>query len=178
MVLWIFSWKEDRKVAHPLVEIAKHAVNTYVREGRVVPPKGVFTTPAAAFVSLHRNGSLRGCMGTIEPTKPSVEEEVIANAISAATRDPRFLPVKVTELEDLHYAVDVLSTPEEINSVAMLDPKEYGVIISFGTRKGVLLPDLPGIDRPEKQVEIARQKAGIPENADYRLSRFQVDRYS
>jgi AmmeMemoRadiSam system protein A len=121
---------------------------------------------------------LRGCIGTIEPVKDSLAEEIIANAISAATRDPRFPPVRAEELPNLKYSVDVLSAPEPC-ALGDLDPKTYGVIVEDESgRRGLLLPDLEGIKAPAEQVEIALRKAGIAPGSPVKLSRFRADRYS
>jgi len=132
---------------------------------------------AGTFVSLHKRGALRGCIGTFEPTCPNVAEEIIQNAISAATRDPRFPPVQDSELDDLEISVDVLSPPEPVESMAELDPERYGVIVESGWRRGLLLPDLEGVDTAEYQVEIARRKAGIGAHEPVQLYRFEVKRY-
>lgn len=134
-------------------------------------------TRAGAFVSLHINGVLRGCIGTTGPTKPSVGEEIIANAISAATRDPRFEPVTEAELPELEYSVDVLGETEPIMSRDELDVKKYGVIVTRGSRRGLLLPNLDGIRDVDQQIAIAKQKAGIGENEEVGLERFQVIRH-
>jgi AmmeMemoRadiSam system protein A len=122
---------------------------------------------------------LRGCIGTIEPTQKSLAEEIIANAISAATRDPRFPPVSVEELSYLRYSVDVLYEPEPA-TFDDLDPKIYGVIVEdmSGTRRGLLLPDIEGVKMASQQVEIAARKAGIKPGAPLKLSRFRVERFS
>jgi len=129
------------------------------------------------FVSIHKFGQLRGCIGTFEPTQDNVAEETIANAISSATRDPRFPPVTPDELSDLSYNVDVLTTPEPIASKDQLDPKKYGVIVEAGIRKGLLLPDLEEVDTVDYQIEICRQKAGIASDEPINLYRFEVKRY-
>ncbi len=166
---------------HPLVELARRTISQYVREGKTIqPPKeptAEMQQQAATFVSLHSKGALRGCIGTLEPTRSTVAEEVIQNAISAATRDPRFPPVQSHELGDLDISVDVLSMPEPIASIDELDPKRYGVIVQSGWRRGVLLPDLEGVDTAEYQVEIARRKAGIGRDEPVQLYRFTVNRY-
>lgn len=133
---------------------------------------------AGCFVSLHNpDSSLRGCIGTIMPTKPTLEEEIKTNAISAAFMDPRFAPLKKEELENLEISVDVLGEPESIINTDELDPKVYGVIVSAGSKRGVLLPDLPGIDKVEQQLHIAMQKAGIAEGTPISVYRFKVHRY-
>jgi len=165
---------------HRLVQLAKRTVETYVREGKVI--KAGELTPemkerAGVFVSIHKGGELRGCIGTFEAQKDNVAEEVIANAISSATRDPRFFPITPDELKDLEYSVDVLTTPEPIKSQEQLDPKRYGVIVEAGWRKGLLLPDLEGVDSVDYQIDICRQKAGIMPNQPVKLYRFEVKRY-
>jgi AmmeMemoRadiSam system protein A len=169
------------KEEHPLVQLARKTIETYVRTGKVIePPKELteeMTKRAGVFVSLHKRGQLRGCIGTIEPLRANVAQEVIQNAISAATRDPRFPPVTPNELADLEISVDVLSEPEPISSMAELDPKVYGVIVESGGRRGLLLPDLEGVDTPQQQVDIALRKAWISPNERYRMYRFKVVRY-
>ncbi len=168
---------------HPLVQLAKQSVETYIRSGKTIEspagPSPEMQGQAGTFVSLHdRSGNLRGCIGTIAPTQPSIAEEVIQNAISAATRDPRFSPVKAKELEGLDYKVDVLTEPEPIAGPDQLDPKRYGVIVESGWRRGLLLPDLEGVDTVEYQIEIACRKAGINPNEPKQLYRFEVKRYT
>jgi AmmeMemoRadiSam system protein A len=143
-----------------------------------VPP-GVGGEPAGAFVTLHRasTGELRGCIGTIEATQESLVKEVINNAISAATRDPRFPPVRPAELDDLMFDVSVLYPPEPIASPDQLDVKQYGVIVERGYRRGLLLPDIPGIDDVATQVSYARMKAGIGPKEPVELFRFRVEIY-
>ena len=134
---------------------------------------------AACFVSIKTlAGDLRGCIGTIEPQRDTLQQEIIANAISAATNDPRFKPITVPELAQLRYSVDILSSPEP-TSFADLDPVNYGVIVEdeSGDRRGLLLPDIAGIDTVARQVEIATRKAGIREGERVKLLRFRVDRY-
>ena len=120
---------------------------------------------------------MRGCIGTILPTQSSAAKEIIRNAVSAATEDPRFSRVRPSELEELEVSVDILSSPERIESITQLDPRRYGVIVRHGGRSGVLLPDLEGIDSPEEQVDIACQKAGINAGESVDLYRFEVTRY-
>jgi AmmeMemoRadiSam system protein A len=165
---------------HPLVELAKRAVETFVREGKVIPPKEL--TPemkqkAGVFVSIHKSGELRGCIGTFEPQKANVAKEIIANAIASATRDPRFFPITPDELDKLEYSVDVLTKPEPVKSQDQLDPKKYGVIVECGWRRGLLLPDLEGVDSVDYQIDICRQKAGIMPDEPIKLYCFEVERY-
>ena len=132
---------------------------------------------AGVFVSLKKHGELRGCIGTFEPTRPNVALEIIHNAISAATRDPRFPPVEAHELSEIGYSVDILTKPEAVSDTKDLDPKRYGVIVESGWKKGLLLPDLEGVDTVEYQLSIAKQKAGIGEEEPVRIYRFMVKRY-
>ena len=166
------------------ITLARQSMNAYVREGKVIPvPKGLpdemTKTRAGAFVSIHRaDGSLRGCIGTIMAVQDNIAEEIIENAISASTRDPRFMPIRENELEDLVISVDILSPAEPISSMAELDPKKYGVIVSKGRRRGLLLPNLEGVNSIEEQVAIAKQKAGIDIlDMDVELERFEVVRH-
>jgi len=171
----------EAKKHHPLVELARNTIVHYVREQKTIGPPQELTPEmkqqAGVFVSLHKHGALRGCIGTFQPACTNVAQEVIQNAISAATRDPRFPPVRANELDDLDISVDVLSPPEPIESMAELDPKRYGVIVQSGWRRGLLLPDLEGVDTAEYQVEIARRKAGIGPHEPVQLYRFEVKRY-
>src|SRR5512136_1018942 len=165
---------------HPVVKLAKEAVESYVRTGKMPKPQEL--TPemrerAGVFVSLHKHGQLRGCIGTFEPTKDNVAEEIITNAVSSSTMDPRFPAVTASELDDLEYGVDILTTPEPVIDLSQLDPKEYGVIVESGWRRGLLLPDLEGVDSVEYQVDIARRKAGIAPGEPVQLYRFEVKRF-
>ena len=137
----------------------------------------LISTRAGAFVSLHKDGRLRGCIGTISPARDTLAEEIIENAISASTRDPRFDPVTVRELNYLEYSVDVLSPAEPIDSPSQLDVKRYGVIVTNGGRRGLLLPNLDTIDTVEEQIAIAKRKAGIGEDEPVKLQRFEVVRH-
>lgn len=166
-----------------LPALAREAVEHFVRNGsQMNPPQrssDLLEARAACFVSLKTlDGELRGCIGTIEPAQETLAEEIIANAINAATRDPRFSPVAPEELSNLRYSVDVLSVPEPA-TMEDLDPAIYGVIVEDdeGWRRGLLLPALEGINSADKQVEIATRKAGIPPGTPLRLSRFTVSRY-
>ena len=131
-----------------------------------------------AFVSIHKGGRLRGCIGTIAPTASCVALEIINNAISASTRDPRFDPIEPGELPYLEINVDVLGEPEDIDSMDQLDVKRYGVIVTSGYKRGLLLPDLEGVDTVEQQVEIAMRKGRISEDENYSLQRFEVIRHT
>lgn len=165
------------------VQLARETVETYVRTGTKIRvseglPEEMYSRRAGVFVSLKEEGRLRGCIGTITPVRRNVAEEIIENGISAAARDPRFHAVEPEELDRLEYSVDVLGETEEIDSPEELDVKRYGVVVSRGYRRGLILPDLEGVDTVEEQIEIARRKAGIPEDAeDIRLERFEVVRH-
>lgn len=167
----------------PWVRLARLSLETYVRTRRRLEslpddlPQELTGQTAGAFVSLHVSGRLRGCIGTIAPTQVNVAREIMENAVSAGTRDPRFPPVQVGELDELEYSVDVLGEPERVDSPAQLDPKKYGVIVSCGQRRGLLLPDLEGVDTVEQQIDIARQKGGIQAAEPYTLQRFRVVRH-
>jgi len=165
---------------HPLTKLAKETVETYVRNRKLPQPKEL--TPemkekAGVFVSIKKHGSLRGCIGTFEPTTVNVAQEIISNAVSSATRDPRFAPVTPAELPDITYSVDVLTSPVPVNSIKELDPRKYGVIVECGGRRGLLLPDLEGVDTVEQQIQICRQKAGIYPDEPVKLYKFEVKRY-
>jgi AmmeMemoRadiSam system protein A len=166
-----------------LPALARRAVEAFVSDGKIIasPPVsgGILDQRAACFVSLKTYaGELRGCIGTIQPARATLAEELIANAVSAATRDPRFPPVEVEELQDLRYSVDVLHEPQAAE-FEELDPKNYGVIVEdpAGVYRGLLLPDLQGVETARQQVDIAARKAGIPEGTPLRLWRFRVERF-
>ncbi len=165
---------------HPVVRLAKKAVESYVREGKKPRPGKLIPEMkerAGVFVSIHEHGQLRGCIGTFEPREKNVAEEIIANAVSSSTGDPRFPPVTASELDDLEYSVDILTEPEPVADMSQLDPKEYGIIVESGWRKGLLLPDLEGVDSVEEQINICRLKAGISVDEPIKLYRFQVRRF-
>jgi AmmeMemoRadiSam system protein A len=139
--------------------------------------EALFTKRAGVFVSIKKDGGLRGCIGTTAPTTGSIAAEILSNSVSAAARDPRFDPIDESELGDLTYSVDVLAEPEKIDGPDELDVKRYGVIVSEGGRRGLLLPDLDGVDTPEQQIDIARKKGGIGKDESYTLERFEVVRH-
>jgi AmmeMemoRadiSam system protein A len=169
--------------AHPLIRLALQAIRDHVA-GRD-PQQSVATMspvspPQACFVSLKIRGRLRGCIGTLASTQPSLEAEIVANAVASSTRDPRFPAVRAEEIDSLEISLDLLSPPEPVASPAQLDPHRYGVIVRAtgpeGGRSGVLLPDLPGVDSAARQIAICRDKAGIAPNAPVTLERFTVVR--
>lgn len=168
---------------NPYVRLAVQSYTHYLDTGKIMKmpeglPEEMTGRRAGAFVTLYKHGSLRGCIGTISPVRGSLAEEIIMNALSAAFRDPRFPPVQAEELPDLVCSVDVLDAPEPISDTGALDVKTYGVIVSRGYKRGLLLPNLEGIDTVEEQVDIARRKAGIGPREPYTLERFKVVRHT
>lgn len=173
----------EKSDAAEIVSLARRAIEAFVRTGKQIDPpqksSSLLSARAACFVSMRtHDGELRGCIGTAEPTKDTLAEELIANAINSATRDPRFPPVRADELPRLRYSVDVLSTPEAA-TFAELDPLVYGVIVedSDGSHRGLLLPAIAGIDNATKQVAIAAGKAGIAPGTPLKFLRFLVQRF-
>ncbi|MDI9470417.1 MAG: AmmeMemoRadiSam system protein A [Bacillota bacterium] len=171
---------------NPYTTLARQTITALVQGERIneaaliaaVPDPGQdLAEPAACFVSLHRSGRLRGCIGTLQPTRPSLGSEIIRNAIAAASQDPRFRPLRAAELVGLEISVDVLHPAEPVTSKAELDPRRYGVLVSAGYRRGVLLPDLEGVDTVEDQLAIACEKAGIRPHEPYSIERFEVTRH-
>lgn len=173
---------EIRNLEDPYVALARKALEMYVTSSAaidvpdVLPPE-MANKRAGVFVSIKKSGKLRGCIGTIFPTRKNIADEIIRNAISAGTDDPRFNPVEESELDSLEYSVDVLGEPEAISSKDELDVKRYGVIVRSGMRSGLLLPDLEGVDTPGEQVSIALRKAGIRPEEKFSMERFEVIRH-
>jgi len=166
---------------HPLVQLARQTIEQYVRHDLVLEPPAQLAPEmkekAGVFVSLHRNGELRGCIGTFQATTDNVAKEIINNAIESAMHDPRFSPLTKDELAGLEISVDVLGRPEAIESKADLDPRHYGVIVKAGPKRGLLLPDLPGVETADQQISICKRKAGIDQQDEVELFRFKVKRY-
>jgi AmmeMemoRadiSam system protein A len=174
------SIAERRKKETPLVRYARQVVENYVQGQPVHEGDGLEefrNQRAGVFVSIKKHGQLRGCIGTTEPTQKNIVTEIEQNAVSASTKDPRFEPVTEDELRDLVYSVDVLKPAEPIEDIGELDPERYGVIVTQGYRRGLLLPNLEGVETAEEQVAIAKRKAGIPEDGKVDLERFEVIRY-
>ena len=172
----------EAKEESAYVKLARETIENYIKYGKIITPprdlpEEMINQKAGVFVSIKKFGNLRGCIGTFMHTQKNIAQEIIKNAISAAVDDPRFSPVDASELEDLSISVDVLSPPEEISNISELDPKKYGVIVSSGYKKGLLLPDLEGVDTAEEQVDIARRKAGIYPDEKVKLYRFEVKRF-
>lgn len=167
---------------NPYRALAKHSIETFLATGKKAKlpeglPDELTARQAGVFVTLYKNGHLRGCIGTIGPTTASIGEEILQNAVSAATQDPRFPPVALDEVPQLKIGVDVLEPAQAVASLQELDPQTYGVIVSSGGRRGLLLPCLEGIDTVEEQLAIARQKAGIEPDEPIEIERFKVTRH-
>jgi len=193
---------------HQLVELAKKAVETFIQEGRIISPpndlpKEFFERKAGTFVTIEKDGNLRGCIGTYLPIRKNIAEEIIYNAIAAATEDYRFGPIGKEELPHLSYTVYILNEPELVKDLKELDPQKYGIIVKtvpiftnkhkfdheysrmdvifnghFVAKTGLLLPDLEGIDTIEKQISITCQKGGInPRGEKFLIYRFTVEKY-
>ena len=174
------------KDPHPYAALARLTVARYLA-GEALPSGGaeviddeaLWSPRRACFVSIKTlDGDLRGCIGTILPARQSLGEEIIENAISASTRDPRFPPMRSAELSGVTFSVDVLSEPESVADRSSLDARRWGVIVSKGMRRGVLLPDLEGVDTVDEQLDIACRKAGIHDRNGVTMERFSVERYS
>ena len=172
-----------RSAEDPYVKLARASVEHYILHHKKLPlpqdlPSELVSRRAGAFVSIHEHGRLRGCIGTIAPVQDCLAQEIIDNAVSASTRDPRFDPIRADELAWLEISVDVLGDPEPISSPRELDVKRYGVIVTKGRKRGLLLPDLDGVDTVEQQISIAKSKAGIAEwDSNVQLQRFEVVRH-
>jgi AmmeMemoRadiSam system protein A len=165
------------------VRLARQTLEQYIKYREYIKcpeelPAEMLHEKAGVFVSLKLDGRLRGCIGTIAPTTQNIAEEIIQNAVSAGAQDSRFEEVRADELERLVYSVDVLEEPKPISSIDELDVKQYGVIVNAGRRRGLLLPNLEGIDTPEQQVTIALQKGGIKPSEKYKMERFKVVRHT
>jgi hypothetical protein len=166
-----------------LTSLARKSIEYYLSQRQYLPipddiPQELFSQQAGVFVSLKKKGKLRGCIGTFLPQQENVILEIIHNAVSSATEDPRFPRVTLNELSEVDITIDILTKPEPISSPEELNPKHYGVIVQRGWRKGLLLPDIEGVETIEEQIRIARLKAGIGSHEPVELFRFRVDRYS
>lgn len=166
---------------HSYVKLARQTITEYIKKGKVLslpsPLPEEFNKQAGVFVSLKKAGQLRGCIGTYSPTQPNLAREIIHNAISASTRDPRFPPVTPDELDQIKISVDILSEPTKIETIDQLDPRRYGVIVTSSYKRGLLLPDLEGVDTVEEQLDIAKQKADIRSGEKIEIMRFEVQRF-
>ncbi|EOD01028.1 AmmeMemoRadiSam system protein A [Caldisalinibacter kiritimatiensis] len=174
--------KNIRNNEDEYVKLARNSLEFYVKNKRKMNmpenlPSTMLNEKAGVFVSIKKDGKLRGCIGTIQPSEENIAKEIIENAVKAGADDPRFYPVEQDELDKLIYSVDILKKPEEVISIDELDVYKYGVIVKKGNKTGLLLPALDGIDTPEQQVSIALQKAGINPTEGYSLYRFEVERH-
>jgi len=164
------------------VALARASLDYFLDKGTVLPVpdhlSDILAGRAGVFVSLKKRNQLRGCIGTFSPTRDSIANEIIYNAISAGTEDPRFSPVQLEELSEIDISVDILEAPEAVDSIDKLDPQKYGVIVRKGRRSGLLLPMLEGVDTVDEQLGIAMQKAGINSDESIELYRFTVKRYT
>ncbi|UOO38311.1 AmmeMemoRadiSam system protein A [Oscillospiraceae bacterium CM] len=172
-----------RDAADPYVRLARLSIERFVKTGKRADlpdqlPEEMRRRRAGVFVSIKKDGQLRGCIGTIAPVTGCIAEEILKNAVSACSEDPRFEAVRPEELSSLVYSVDVLSPPEPIASPQELDVRRYGVIVTAGRRRGLLLPNLEGVDTVQAQIDIARQKAGIRPGEQVSLERFEVVRHT
>jgi len=164
------------------VRLARETIKKYILTGKKNKPSSEYLKElqdikSGVFVSLKKFGRLRGCIGTFMPVRENICHEIIDNAISAATSDPRFTPVRPDELDELSISVDILSSPEPVKDLNQLNPRKYGVIVSSGYKRGLLLPDLEGVDTVQEQIDIAKNKAGIYPDEEVELFRFEVKRY-
>jgi hypothetical protein len=170
---------QDRE--HALVLLARQAILYYLTSGEhlttVAELSLEWQRPAGAFVSLKHHGLLRGCIGTCLPTQPTLAQEIMLNAVGAATADPRFPPVTLDDMADMDISVDVLALPEKVDSEVQLDPQRFGVIVRSGERRAVLLPGIPQVTTATVQVAITRRKAGIRPDEPVEIYRFEVTRY-
>lgn len=172
-----------KKAESPVVRLARQSLEHYYATGKLLRETDIelprdLPARAGVFVTLKKDGQLRGCIGTTAPTTPSLKDEIIANALKAAREDPRFDPVDSTELDELAISVDVLGEPEPVTGLEDLDPETYGVIVSSFGRRGLLLPAIEGVHTSEEQVDIARRKAGIGPHEPVKLERFTVTRFT
>jgi len=174
--------RERQKSEDAFVHLARVSLETYITTGKYAKfpgdlPEELSKKKAGVFVSLKKHGSLRGCIGTISPVTESIAKEILRNAVSAGAEDPRFPPVTEEELSELVYSVDVLAEAEPIKLMSDLDVERYGVIVTSGRKRGLLLPHLEGVDTVEQQVSIARKKAGIHDHETIAMERFEVVRH-
>jgi AmmeMemoRadiSam system protein A len=173
---------DDAPFGEQILRLARASLETYINLGvRLLLPASLppeFRRQQACFVTLRQDGRLRGCVGTIEPTRPHLADEVVDNAIGAGTRDYRFYTVEAAELGSLAYSVDVLSPLQAVADTSEMDPAVYGMVVRQGNRVGVLLPGIPEITRSEQQLEVCCQKAGIDVPQNIQLFRFTVTRYA
>ena len=177
-----FSINEHNEKSDLYVKWARQCIETYIKTKKLPPmeeilPDNFLKTKAGVFVTIYEHGELRGCLGSVKPLKENLGQEIAHNAVSAATCDPRFSPIKKSEFPYLKIVVDVLTNPIPILSVMDLDVTKYGIIVENGDRKGVVLPGLSGIETPDQQIDVAKKKAGIEDDEEITLYRFEVKRH-
>ncbi len=172
--------RRRRENADPYAKLCYEAIKAYLLEDKVIPvPEGFPSSGkkrGSCFVTVKKCGNMNGCLGTIQPTKKNLGEEIIANAIEASTDDPRFLSLNESDLDYLTFEVDVVSRLEPCK-FADLDPERYGIVVTNGPRRGVLLPGLSEITDPKAQLDIALKKAGIAREERYSLQRFEITKH-
>jgi len=174
---------EDGKLlGKQITGLARESIRYYLQTGEILPcpldlHPYLLQERRGVFVSLKKGETLRGCIGTFIPQQKNIAEEIIYNAVSAAIQDPRFPPVRKGELQQLRISVDILSEPERVRNLDELDPSRYGIIVESGWKKGLLLPDIEGVNSVEEQVRIASAKAGISPGQSVVIYRFTVDRF-
>lgn len=170
------------KLAQEIVSLARQSIEYYLQKGRYLPVPPSLSAflrekKSGVFVSLKKGKSLRGCIGTFLPQRENIAQEIIYNAVSAAFADPRFPPLKSSELTEITISVDVLSPLEQVSDTRLLDPRRYGILVESGWKRGLLLPDLEGVDTVEDQLRIAMGKAGISPHEPVTIYRFEVERF-
>lgn len=172
---------------NPYVKLAKLAVETYIKDKKIISlpldlPENFLSEKLGVFVTIEKNGGLRGCIGTYLPTRENIAEEIINNAIDAAVGDSRFIPIKEDELSYLSYSVYIIKKLEPVKDIKELDPKKYGILIKSSlsfNKSGLLLPDLEGIDTIDKQLNIACHKGGIdPSIEKIIIFKFKAEKYN
>ena len=166
------------KIGLDVQALGRQAIDTYLRTRRLIdPPQPIpigLQAPSGVFVTLHKDGELRGCVGSVQPTEATAAHELIRYAVASAVRDPRFEPVRLDEVSALTIKVQLLDPPEAITDISGLNPRTHGIIVRRGDRQALLLPGIEGIDTPEQQLRAARDKAGIDRHAPVELQRFRT----
>lgn len=166
---------------NPYVRLARESLTYYLLYGYYMDVPDYVTDEMkklkrGVFVTLKKEGQLRGCIGTTVPVMENVAKEIIRNAVEAGEYDPRFNPVTEDEIDEIDFSVDILTEPVEAEKEE-LDVKKYGVIVRSGKKSGLLLPDLEGIDTVEQQLKIVLQKAEISPDENYEIKKFEIIRY-
>lgn len=162
-----------------LVDVARAAITARVLGHSPPGEPPVDGAPSRAlFVTLYAaDGGLRGCVGHLAPIEATLHQEVASTAVMAATEDPRFPELEAPELVGLRIEVDVLGPSEAVEGTDSLDPVRFGVVVSSGIRRGVVLPGVSGVDTVAQQLEVAMHRAGIGPLEPLRIERFEVERH-